>query len=164
VSIARVLVVLAVLTVLGSVVAIVVQNSDGADPGLDDSREDRFTAYCDEVGRQQQALSDALAQGETTGLLAALPSFEALEAEAPDDIADEWGTVVRRVTVLRDALDDAGVDPATYDPEKPPPGVTRDQRVAITAAANGLSDPTTQQAFQAVQQQVRDVCGTPLTL
>lgn len=163
-NVARVLVVLAVLTVVGSVVAIVVQNSDGADPGLGDAREDRFSAYCEEVERQQQPLSEAFAQGETTGLLAALPSFEKLQDEAPDDIADEWGTVVRRIAVLRDALDDAGVDPATYDPEKPPAGVTRDQRAAISAAATALASRPTQQAFQAVQQQVRDVCGTPLTL
>jgi hypothetical protein len=164
VNVARVLVVLAVLTVVGSVVAIVVQNTDGADPGLDGAREDRFAPYCEEVERQQKPLSEAFAQGETTGLLSALPSFEALQDDAPDDIADDWGTVVRRVTVLRDALDDAGVDPETYDPEKPPAGVSREQRAAITAAATALANPTTQRSFQAVQQQVRDVCGTPLTL
>jgi hypothetical protein len=155
VNVARVLVALAVLTVVGSVIAIVVQNTDGADPGLSGAREDRFADYCAEVKTQQQPLAEALAQGQTTGLLAALPSFEALEADAPDDVTDEWDTVVSRVTVLRDALDDA---------EKPPPGVTDPQRAAIAAAATDLADRTTQRAFEAVQQQARDVCGTPLTL
>jgi hypothetical protein len=162
-TVTRVLVTLAVLTVIGSVIAIVVQNTDGADPGLPDE-EDRFAAYCAEVQTQQQPLSEALAEGETTGLLTALPSFEALRAKAPDDIEDEWSTVVRRITVLRDALDDAGVDPVTYDPKKPPPGLTGDQRAAIEAAATGLASRETQEAFQDVQQEVRDVCGTPLTL
>jgi hypothetical protein len=162
-TVTRVLVTMAVLTVIGSVIAIIVQNTDGADPGLPDE-DDRFAVYCAEVQAQQQPLSDALAQGETTGLLAALPSFEELRDKAPDDIADEWSTVVRRVTVLRDALDDAGVDPATYDPDKPPTGVTSAQRAAIRAAASGLASRETQAAFGAVQQQVRDVCGTPLTL
>ena len=162
-TVTRVLVALAVLTVIGSAIAIVVQNTDGADPAAREEG-DRFAAYCAEVEQQQRPIGEALAQGETTGLLAALPSFEALSDVAPDDVADEWGTVVGRLTVLQDALDDAGVDPATYDPKQPPPGVTKEQRAAIAAAATGLANRETQAAFAAVQQQVRDVCGVPLSL
>ncbi len=66
--------------------------------------------------------------------------------------------------MLRDALDDAGVDPSTYDPKKPPTGVTEEQRAAIAAAATALASRETQQAFESVQQEVRDVCGTPLSM
>ena len=103
-------------------------------------------------------------RGRPPALLEALPSFEALRDEAPDDIADDWATVVRRITVLRDALDDAGVDPSTYDPKKPPTGVTEAERTTIAAAATALAARETQQAFSAVQQEVRDVCGTPLSM
>ncbi len=151
------------LTVIGSAIAIVVQTTDGADPGLPGA-DDRFSAYCAEVEQQQAALSEAFAQGPTTGLLEALPSFEALREEAPGDVADDWATVVRRITVLRDALDDADVDPTTYDPEKPPTGVTEEQRAAIAAAATALASRETQRAFETVQQEVRDVCGTPLSM
>lgn len=126
--------------------------------------DDPFGSYCDVVKEQQQPLSEALAQGASTGLLAALPSFEKLRDAAPDDIADEWAVVIQRIRVLRDALDEAGVDAATYDAEKPPPDVSEEQQAAIAAAANGLATPSTTAALSSVEQQARDVCRTQLSL
>ena len=57
-------------------------------------------------------------------LLRALPIFRELEDAAPDDIRDDWKIVVDGLTALEDALDDAGVDPATYDRDDPPEGVS----------------------------------------
>jgi hypothetical protein len=125
---------------------------------------ERFRAYCAEVEAQQAAISEALGEGGSTGLIRALPSFEALEAEAPDDIADDWAVVVGRSRDLVDALEEAGVDPATYDREQPPAGLTPDERDAIDAAASALVSPTTGNAMAAVQQHSRDVCKAPLAL
>ena len=126
--------------------------------------EDRFEAYCDEVQAQQEPLTEALAQGAQTGLLAALTPFEALQDKAPDDIADDWGIVVQRVRTLGDALDGAGVDPATYDPDAPPADLSDTDRAAIDAAAAQLLSPASRTALANVEQQARDVCGTPLNL
>ena len=120
-------------------------------------------SYCAEVADQQTPLTEAAASG-ATGLLEALPSFEALRAKAPDDIADAWTVVVQRVTVLSDALDDAGVDPTSYDPEEPPAEVSDDDQAAIAAAATGLVTDAMRDALDRVQQQARDVCKTPLSL
>ena len=126
---------------------------------------ERFQDYCDEVSEQQVVLGEALASGgETSGLIAALPIFETLAAEAPDDISDDWDVVIDRISDLVAALDAADVDPDTYDRRQPPAGLTREQKGAIDAAARALVSRATASAMGSVQQHARDVCKTPLTL
>jgi len=126
--------------------------------------DDPFEAYCEEVKAQQASLSDDLAGAEATGLINALPEFEQLEAKAPDDLQDEWNTVTSRIGTLIDALESAGVDPATYDRKRPPEGLSDEERDAIDAAARALAAPATATALDGVEQQARDVCKTPLVL
>ena len=81
---------------------------------------------------QQRALSDALADGSPDALLEALPIFRELAAEAPHDIADDWdvpASTRSRGSTRRSTT--PGVDPAAYDPAKPPADVTEEQRAAI---------------------------------
>lgn len=126
--------------------------------------DDPFAAYCEQVSEQQEPITEALAGDGPTALLAALPSFEALAAEAPEDIADEWRTVIDAVSGLETALEEADVDPATYDRADPPPGVDQEERDRIDAASRALTRPATIAALAGVQQQARDVCKTPLSL
>ncbi|HWJ82637.1 MAG TPA: hypothetical protein VNS55_10395 [Nocardioides sp.] len=126
--------------------------------------DDPYTAYCDEVKQQRGVLGEQLAGGPQTGLLAALPTFRTLAGKAPDDIADDWQVVIDHIQDLADALDAAGVDPATYDRDHLPDGVSADDRGAIDAAATALGSPAMQAALDAVQQEARDVCRTPLSL
>ena len=126
--------------------------------------DDPFAAYCDEVQAQQKAITEALATEGPTALIEALPSFQALSDKAPNDIADDWSMLVGGIEGLVEALEDADVDPATYDRETPPDGVTDEQQAAIDAAARRLTAPETAIALEAVQQQARDVCKTPLSL
>lgn len=126
--------------------------------------EDPFAAYCDEVKAQQEPLTEALAPGGPTALIDALPSFEKLSEDAPDDISDEWSVLIGAIEGLVEALDDAGVDPATYDREEPSEEVTEEEQETIDAAARRLTAPETAAALEAVQQQARDVCKTPLSL
>ncbi|GAA4699329.1 hypothetical protein [Nocardioides nanhaiensis] len=128
------------------------------------AEEEPFADYCAEVQEQQEPLSEALAGDGATALLAALPSFEALAAASPPDIADEWRTLLDAVGALRTALEEAGVDPASYDRADPPPGLAQADRDRIDAAARGLTRPATIAALAGVQQQARDVCKTPLSL
>lgn len=124
---------------------------------------DRFRDYCEEIGSQRGRISEALESGgEATGLIRALPGFEALAAKAPDDIADDWALVIDRVTDLVDALEAVGVDPETYDRRNPPAGLDREQRDRIDAAAADLVSRQTAEAMSNVQQQARDVCKTQL--
>jgi hypothetical protein len=126
--------------------------------------DDPFEAYCKEVEAQRESLSEDLAGDAGTSLIDALPEFERLQDKSPDDLKDEWDTVTTRIGDLVDALEDAGVDPATYDRRKPPPGVTEDEKAAIEAAAKALATPEMKAALDGVEQQARDVCKTPMTL
>lgn len=125
---------------------------------------DPFERYCKVVAEKQEPLTETLAPGGPTALLAALPIFEDLREAAPDDIRDDWQVVITSLTGLEAALEDAGVDPATYDRDDPPEGLSTEERERIDAAAARLTSPESARAFAAVEQQARDVCKNPLTL
>jgi hypothetical protein len=120
--------------------------------------------YCDTVRSHQAELGTIIQSGGRGALLQALPVFEDLQGSAPSDVADDWQLLVTRVTALRTALTDAHVDPASYDPEHPPAGLTPAQRTAILRAAAGVGAADTRQALADLQQEVLDVCHTPLEL
>ena len=120
--------------------------------------------YCSAVKDHQQELSDTLGGGGPDALLQALDTFRDLQDKAPGDITDEWQQVVTSLEGLQKALQDAGVDPATYDRAHPPAGLSDADKARIDAAAKQLGSGTTLRAIQDLDQQARDVCKTPLTL
>ena len=124
--------------------------------------EEVRTDYCETVRQEQRTLSERLAEQSPTALLDARPVFERLAAAAPDDVADDWRVLLDALDNLDEALAAADVDPATYDPAKPPAGLDREARTAIERAAAELLNPRTREAVTAVDQQARDVCQTPL--
>lgn len=128
------------------------------------SDEDTIEDYCAEVEDRRAEIGAAISAGPTTGLIRALPSFEALAERAPDDIRDEWAVVTTRIQDLLDAFEAAGVDPSTYDREKPPSDVSAEDQEAIETAAVRLGSQETRTALAGVDQQARDVCHTPLSL
>jgi hypothetical protein len=79
-------------------------------------------------------------------------------------VADDWQLLVTRVRALDTALEDANVDPATYDPKHPPADLSVEDRGLIRRAAAQLAASDTQEALGRVQQEVLDVCHTPLEL
>ncbi|MEV5002066.1 hypothetical protein [Nocardioides sp. LML1-1-1.1] len=131
----------------------------------DTGREDPFEDYCAAVVDHRSELGAALTTGkQQTGLLRALPAFEDLADKSPEDIRADWRIVVERVSGLRDALAEAGVDPESYDAAKPPEGLDPAQVRAIQTAATRLAAADMATALGRVQQQARDVCKTPLSL
>ncbi len=125
---------------------------------------DQKEKYCDAIEDHQEELGEVLGGASPVALLEALPIFEDLADEAPDDIRDEWKTVIDALEGLQQALDDAGVDPATYDSQPPLEGLSQADQDAIGAAASQLTSDETVTAFNAVDQQAKDVCGTPLQI
>ena len=123
---------------------------------------DQKEKYCDAVEDHQQELGRVLGDGGPDALLEALPIFRDLGEEAPDDIREDWRTLIGALDGLETALDDAGVDPATYDRDDPPAGLSQADQDKIDAAAVKLASNPTVEALDSVQQQARDVCGMPL--
>ena len=144
-----------VLAVVAAVITVFLVTRDDAGP---------YGDYCAEVQAQQRPLTEAAALGAPQALLVALPSFVRLSDRAPGDLVDEWAVVVQRITALSDALDEAGIEAATYDPDKPPADLTSADQARLTAAASGLLTVSMKLALDSVQQQARDVCKTPLSL
>lgn len=151
---ARPVIVAVVVALLAAVVAVVLVTRGDDDP---------FADYCAEVQQQQKPITEATALGAPQALLVALPSFEALSAEAPDDLVDDWAVVVDRISALQAALDAAGIDAATYDPDHPPADLTDADQARLTAAASGLLTVSMKNALDSVEQQALDVCKTALS-
>jgi hypothetical protein len=121
-------------------------------------------SYCNAVQDHQSDLGSIVSGGDRAALIQALPIFEDLQGKAPDDVADDWELLVTRIKALDTALKDADVDPATYDAKHPPAGLSAEDRGLIRRAAAELAASDTQQALATVQQEVLDVCHTPLEL
>ena len=121
-------------------------------------------SYCDAVKAHQSELGTIVSEGGRAALISALPAFEDLAATAPSDVTADWKLLVARVTALKTALDRAGVDPSSYDPQHPPPGLSAEERGLIRQAAARLAASDTQQALTNVQQEVLDVCHTPVEM
>jgi hypothetical protein len=126
--------------------------------------KDQQEKYCDAVKDHQQKLGEVLGSGAPDALLEALPIFRDLAGEAPEDIRDDWKTVISALEGLQKALEDAGVDPRSYDRDHPPAGLSAEDKQAIDAAAARLGSEATNTAVNAVDQEAKDVCGTPLQL
>ncbi len=120
--------------------------------------------YCGTVQARQSQLGTIANAGSPTGVLQALPILEELEAKAPGDVQDDYQLVVTRIQALQHALDTAGVDPASYDPQHPPPGLSHADRRQIRDAAAHLAASDTAQALSVIQQEVLDVCHTPVEI
>jgi hypothetical protein len=121
-------------------------------------------SYCGAVKEHQSELGTIVSQGGQSALISALPAFEDLADKAPTDVTSDWKLLVTRVTALKTELDRADVDPASYDPQHPPPGLSAANRSAIRLAAARLAASDTQQALTNVQQEVLDVCHTPVEM
>lgn len=120
--------------------------------------------YCSAVKDHQEELTRITGEGGQDSLIKALGIFKDLQDKAPSDISDEWQQVVSRIETLDEALSDAGVDPATYDRDHPPQGLSAEEKARIDAAARELGSGPTVAALQGLDQEARDVCQTPLTL
>jgi len=121
-------------------------------------------SYCQAVEDHQSDLGSIVQGGDRTALIQALPVFDDLAGKAPADASADWRLLVARITALQTALDHAGVDPASYDPSHPPAGLSAEDRGLIRTAAAQLAAADTRQALANVQQEVLDVCHTPLEL
>ncbi len=119
--------------------------------------------YCEAVREHQTELSDIAASTDPGAVFEALDAYRELADKAPPDLGDEWSQVILRVEALQATLDEADVDPSTYDPKTTLKSLPADQRSAISGAARDLGDEATIAAMAGIEQQALDVCKTPLS-
>ena len=80
-------------------------------------------------------------------------------ARRPSDIADDWTQVVTRCDALQEALDDADVDPSSYDPGTTPGDLAGDDRRAIEAAARDARPARDRRRRWAGSSSTRSTCA-----
>jgi hypothetical protein len=118
-------------------------------------------AYCQALQKHQRVFAD---DGSGDELLVGLPTLRSLAARAPDDITDEWQTVIGALTALHDALDRAGVRPQDFHAGKPPASLSPAQVAEISAAADRISSADVVDALNGIDQEAKDVCQLQLGL
>jgi len=118
--------------------------------------------YCAEVESEREALQELAGSTDAGSLDRTLEVFERLREEAPDDVVDEWDTVIFSLETLRDALAEAGVDAGDFSAGGPPDDVTEEELRAIEDAAQQLRSEPVTDAGQGLEQHARDVCGVDL--
>lgn len=145
---------LAPLVVAGLAMAMALATGCAGDPQAD---------YCEAVEDHQVALTEIAASSDTGSLFDALPVYDDLAEEAPDDIATRWAQVIDPLRRLEETLDEAGVNTSSYAADDPPADLDQEDREAIEAAARTVGSEQTVTAMASVEQHALDVCGTPLS-
>jgi hypothetical protein len=85
-----------------------------------------------------------------------------LRDEAPDDISDEWNTLVGALQGLVDAVKATGHPLGDFAGGTQPDGVTSGQFDAVEQAATELQGTRVQQAGKSIEQHAQDVCKVDL--
>jgi hypothetical protein len=128
-----------------------------------ESADERREAYCDAVGQRSEEVSRTVAEGGPGAFLEVLPALQDLADQAPSDLKDEWRTLVNALEGLRDALDEAGLEPADLgEGGGLPAGLSREDRRTVRGAASVLASPEVVSATRGIEQQALDVCKQPL--
>lgn len=123
--------------------------------------------YCQTLKDEQQTLTDlskkASPKGGTDVLTPTLQAFERLKEAAPQELQDEWETLVVAYQALADAVQRAGIDPADYRPDQPPPGLSKEQAAQLAAVADKLSSQRVLEAAQGIEDHAKAVCHVDFT-
>jgi hypothetical protein len=123
-----------------------------------------YDAYCGDLKRHQNAMSEMIDSSSPTSLLSHLPMLHELAKKAPQDLTDEWQTFLGALDRLDKALKDADVKPSDFSDGKPPAGLSDSDRQAIVDAADQISSDEVTQAAAGIEQEARDVCKVNLGL
>jgi hypothetical protein len=117
--------------------------------------------YCAALTQEKKTLDDLADQagsGTEDTLTPTVAAFSRLQAAAPDELQDEWETVVVAYQALVDAVQAAGIDPADYDPDHPPAGVSKDEAHRLAAVASKLASARVVAATSGIEEHAQEVC------
>lgn len=118
-------------------------------------------AYCEALAEEQEQLTrlaDDATEGGEDVLTPTLESFDRLRAESPDELRDEWDTLVAAYESLADAVQSTGIDPGDYSPDDPPPGLSKAERERLEGVASKLASFRVTEATLGIEQHATEVC------
>lgn len=120
--------------------------------------------YCAQLREDREQIADMVSASSPSALLDNLALLQGLGDEAPSDLRDEWQTFLGALEDLRGALRAADVSADDFEGGTPPPGLSREDRAAVVAAADQIRSPEVVSAASGIEQQGRDVCKVNLGL
>ncbi len=123
---------------------------------------DTSEPYCRALKEAQPAFAEMA--DDPAGLLAQRPLLRQLAGKAPDDLTDEWQTLLSALDAFAVALDKAGIDPAEFRGAPDLAGLDDTQRAAVAQAASLLAAPDVADATNGIGQQAADVCKVQIGL
>jgi hypothetical protein len=120
--------------------------------------------YCGDLKTAKKDV-DALKNGDFSDLEKTTDAMHQLADEAPDEIKDDWETLVTGVDKLVSALRDAGLDDddmATLQSGQIPDGVDMASLNGLMEEIKALSTKEFQAAGEAINKHAKDKCGVDL--
>ena len=126
---------------------------------------DEGEEYCEALAEEQKTLTELADESADGGdvLGPTLESFERLREVAPDELRGEWDTLVAAYQALVDAVEQAGIDPAEYQPDKPPEGLSGAETRRLASVASKLATTRVTQAAAGIQDHATEVCEVDFT-
>lgn len=121
--------------------------------------------YCEALAEEQQVLTDLADSSDRSGdvITPTLESFQRLRAEAPEELQDEWDTVVVAYEALADAVEQAGIDPAEYRPDDLPDELSDAEAERLGSVASKLVSIRVVEAVAGIEQHADEVCDVRFT-
>jgi hypothetical protein len=114
--------------------------------------------YCETLAAEQEELTELAERDSGDVLSPTAASFQRLQSEAPEELRDEWDTVVGAYQVLTETIDELGVDPESYDPEAPPDDLSDGEVRRLATAAGALGSTRVVDAVRGIEDHARTVC------
>jgi hypothetical protein len=125
-------------------------------------------SYCGTLKQDRKKLAALSAQSSqksgdgSKALSRTVSLLSDLRDNAPDDIKDDWDTLVQAIQGLADAVKASGAGPADFRGGRRPAGVTEGQFRAVRQAAAELQATPVEQATKSIEQHAQDVCKVDL--
>ena len=125
---------------------------------------DSEAEYCGALKADQQTFAEMQEDTSGVALLRHRTLLHGLADKAPEDLGDEWQTLLGALDTFATTLDQLGVAPDDFVDGRPPAGLSEADRTRIADAANVLSSADVVDAADGIEQQAKDVCKLQLGL
>ena len=123
--------------------------------------------YCGVLRDERTALAELAQKAQANDadyLTAALAIFQGLRKAAPEDLRDEWDTLIFAWSDLVDALKEAGIAPRDFDPKKRPADVSPTEFSHVRDLAAELSSTRVLDAADGIDDHAEQECNVDLSL
>ena len=126
------------------------------------SQKETYCSTLKSDNAKLQKLAGSAGKPGAQVLHGSLAVFEDLKQAAPPDIAGDWDDFAFAWKSLVDAFDAAHVDPASFDPEHRPAGVSEAEFAQIKQAAAALQAEPVQLAARRIEDHAQTICKVNL--